>query len=32
MLLEVANAAGLESIDLIDFVGEAEATERALAS
>jgi len=32
MLLEVANAAGLESIDLISFAGEPESTEQALAS
>lgn len=32
MLLGVASAAGLESIDLIDFAGEPEATEQALAS
>jgi hypothetical protein len=32
MLFEVANAAGLKSIDLIDFAGELELTEQTLAS
>lgn len=32
MLLEVADASGLKSIDLIGFTGQPEATEQALAS
>jgi hypothetical protein len=32
MLLDVADAAGLESIDLVSFVGEPESVEQALAS
>ena len=32
MLLEVADVSGLESVDLIGFAGQPEATEQALAS